>query len=109
MLPIRLELRYFLPATTEKIWPILADTERLNRQLGLPPTTPQALATDPTRVARVRARFFFLNVEWDEEPFEFVEGDYYWVRRRMLGGPLKEFNGGLSLHPGESGTEIHVN
>jgi class 3 adenylate cyclase len=106
--PIRLDLRYHLPAAPERVWPILADTERLNRRLGLPPTQATAIGGEPVRVARVKARMMGIALEWDEEPFEFVEGRYYWERRRMLRGPIREFNGGLRFFPLEDGTEVRI-
>jgi adenylate cyclase len=106
--PSRFDLTYHLPAPPEQVWPILADTERLNRQIGLPPTRPEPLGKEPARLARVRAAFAGIPLEWIEEPFEFVEPRYYWVRRVMCGGPLREFNGGARFKVVPGGTEVRV-
>ena len=42
MQPIRFELTYHLPAPPDRVWAVLADTERMNRQVGLPPTVAKA-------------------------------------------------------------------
>jgi class 3 adenylate cyclase len=108
MKAVRFELSYLLAAPPERVWPILADTERLNRQVGLPPTEPESLGAEPVRLTRVRARFAGVPLEWEEEPFEFVEPRYYRVRRRMLAGPIREFNGGMRFVPTPDGTEARV-
>lgn len=104
--PVRLELRYELPAPPARVWPILADTERLNRQVGLPPTLAVPLGTEPVRRARVRARLHGLPMEWDEDPFEFVEGQYYWEQREIHRGPIREFSGGVTLAPSGTGGTV---
>jgi len=102
------EQAYELPASPLRVWQALADTERLNRRLGLPATVPRALGGEPVRIARISAQFGPLALEWDEEPFEFVEGQRYWVRRRMLRGPLVEFNGGMLFEPTSAGCRVRV-
>lgn len=106
--PVRFALQFDLPATPERLWPILADTERMNRPIGLPPTQHTARSGEPVRVARVKARMGGVPLEWDEDPFEFVEGRYYWVRRRMLRGPILQFNGGLRFEARGAVTRVHV-
>src|SRR5205085_1960386 len=93
------ELCYQLPAPVERVWPILADTDRLNRSIGLPPTQAVAAKTERVRDIRVRARMFGVPLEWDEAPFAFVENEYYWVRRRMLRGRIRA-RGGPAVRPG---------
>lgn len=108
MEPVRLQLTYRLAAPVARVWPILADTERLNRQLGLPPTTAIAVGEEPVRHARVRARLMGLSLEWREEPFEFVEREHYWVRRRLTRGPIREFNGGMRFREVDGATEVRI-
>src|SRR5689334_14542525 len=105
---IHFNLTYHLPAPVERVWPILADTERLNRRIGLPPTVARPTAGEPIREVRVRARLAGMLLEWDEEPFAFVENQFYWVRRRMVRGPIREFNGGMRFAAAEGGTEVRV-
>ena len=105
---LRLDLCYDLPAPAAQVWPALADTERLNRQVGLPPTMAEAVGGEPIREARVNARMFGIPVEWTEQPFDFVENRFFFVRRKLTGGPIREFNGGLSFEPHEGGTRVMV-
>lgn len=101
-------MEYHLPAPPERLWPILADTERLNRRIGLPPTQREPSGSEPVAAARIRARLHGIPLEWEEEPFLFVEGQRYWVRRRMRGGPLREFNGGVRFEADPHGTRVRV-
>jgi adenylate cyclase len=106
--PILFELNYHLAAPVERVWPILADTDRLNRQIGLPPARREAIGSGPVNRGRVRARLKGLALEFEEEPFRYVEGDHYWVRRRITRGPLREFNGGIRFVSTPTGTEVQV-
>jgi class 3 adenylate cyclase len=92
----------------ESVWRILADTEHLDRALGFPPTEPRPAGKPGVAALRVRARFNGLALEWEEEPFEFVEGRHYFVRRRMVSGPLREFNGGMRFTEVPGGTRVTV-
>ncbi len=75
---VRIELRYDFTAPPERVWPIVADTERLNRALGLPETTYERLTEEPEVCRRrVRARQNGLPVVFQEEPFEWVENRSY--------------------------------
>jgi class 3 adenylate cyclase len=103
---IHFRLVYEIPAPPERVWPILADTERLNRRVGLPKTQRQALAKEPVNIALMRASLNGLPLTYYEEPFTFVEGQHYWVRRRFVSGPLKEFNGGIRFEAFDRGTIV---
>ena len=56
----------------ELLWPLVADTNRFNKDTGLPPLDREGGKEEPLRNARRRLRFFKLGfkVEWEEEPFE---------------------------------------
>jgi class 3 adenylate cyclase len=106
---MRYEVRYRLPAPPERVWPVMANTDLLNRRIGLPPTERSPSEGEAVGRADVRCRVGPLTLRWREEPFDFREPDYYWERRVMAGGPLREFNGGLRFAPdGEGGTEVTV-
>jgi len=108
MEPIRSHLTYRLPAPPERVWPILSDTERLNRCLGLPPTVATPVNREPVRVARVTAVLGGIHLEWEEDPFSFVEPERFWVERRMVRGPIAQFNGGMRFEAVGHDTDVHV-
>src|SRR5437016_13382825 len=94
---LRLSFRYTFPAPPERVWPLVADTERLNRTLGLPATSYQAI-TEAAEVNRLRvnARQMGMPLAFEEEPFEWVENRSYQVARRFHGGPFRSFVGGTT-------------
>ncbi|GAC1362690.1 MAG: hypothetical protein NVSMB3_10980 [Acidobacteriaceae bacterium] len=108
MKPFHCELHFDVPFPPERVWPILADTDRINRRVGLPPTRKRVLSSEAVTSVRVNARMLGIRLEWDEEPFEFVENRYYNVRRKMKRGPVLEFNGGARFERTETGTHVHV-
>ena len=73
-----------LDAAPQQLWPHVSNTERLNRAAGLPAIR-YAFRPDSARGTRrfASARVGGLRMEWEEHPFEWVEG------RRM--GVLREF------------------
>ena len=86
------ELRYKwewrLRSTPERLWPLVADTNRFNRDTGLPGLDG---SDDETRVnARRSLRFsrFGIRVEWEEEPFEWVRPYRFGVHRQYRAGPV---------------------
>lgn len=77
-----------LAATPSALWPLASDTNRFNRDAGVPAVHETAGATPGTR--RLRLRKFGVLVEWDEEPFEWVRPRSFGVLRRYVSGPVRE-------------------
>jgi len=78
---------YDLQATPEALWPFVSDTNRFNRDTGLPPM--QLLGIE-NRVKRVKFKLPLINVQWDEEPFEWTYPYRFGILRRYVNGPLIE-------------------
>lgn len=102
--------RAALAADPEAVWALLADTDRLNRAVGLPPVrfTPWP---GPARPGHYRAetRFWGLRLRYEEFPFDWVEGRRHSVLRRFEAGPLNEIHGGVVLTPrSDGGTDLEV-
>lgn len=78
-----------LESSPEKLWPLVADTNRFNRDTGVPAV--EALG-DATKNARRRLRLtsFGIPIEWEEQPFEWVRPQRFGVIRRYTKGPLAE-------------------
>jgi class 3 adenylate cyclase len=97
-----------LKSNPEAIWPLLSDTNRFNRDAGLPVVVPPADAA-PSLNARRRLGFrrFGLAVEWEEEPFEWIRPFRFGVVRRLTRGPVAEMRVVASLDPQpEGGTHL---
>jgi adenylate cyclase len=95
---------YDLKSTPEAIWPLASDTNRFNRDIGLPPM--QLLGVD-NKIRHVKFKMP-IRVEWDEEPFEWTYPHHFGVMRRYRNGPLREMRVDYRFERLEpSGTRVH--
>jgi len=85
------EFYYFwqweLDSAPEALWPLVSDTNRFNRDTGLPPMKIMGLRDG---VYRLRYRVPLIVFEWDEEPFEWTYPHSFGILRKFHRGPLKE-------------------
>jgi class 3 adenylate cyclase len=79
-----------LKSQPDKLWPLVADTNRFNRDIGIP--TVEADGTQRLRNARRRLRFSLMGLplEWEELPFEWVRPLRFGVARSYSKGPIAE-------------------
>jgi class 3 adenylate cyclase len=98
---------YDLRAGPQALWPLVADTNRFNRDAGVPALDGggRAEATAGGRAARRRLRLSKLGVkvEWEEEPFEWVRPHRFGVVRRYRRGPVAEMRVAVELREREGG------
>jgi class 3 adenylate cyclase len=99
-----------LPAAPEELWPLIADTNRFDRDSGLPSV--QALPekskglTNARRVLRLYR--FGVPLEWVEEPAEWIRPHRFTVVRHYTRGPVGQLRVQAELKPGnEGGTHLH--
>jgi class 3 adenylate cyclase len=95
------EWRWELDAPPERLWPLVADTDRFNRDTGLPHVT-DARAPDEQLgpgVRHLRMRVAGVPIEWDESPFQWVAPQRFGVVRRYRRGPLREMRVEVELEP----------
>jgi class 3 adenylate cyclase len=96
-----------LRASPGALWPYVADTNRFNRDAGVPALDGGARAETSAagRNARRRLRLskFGVKVSWDEEPFEWVRPQRFGVVRRYRSGPVREMRVAVELHEREGG------
>lgn len=76
-----------LESSPEALWPLVSDTNRFNRDTGLPPI--QLLGIN-NGVRLVKFKLPVVQVEWEEEPFEWTYPYRFGVLRRYRKGPLAE-------------------
>ncbi|MBI5369223.1 MAG: adenylate/guanylate cyclase domain-containing protein [Planctomycetes bacterium] len=90
-------------------WPLLANTDSLNREAGLPEVTyefqPRA---DGTVETQAQAKKLGMTVRWREHPFEWIEPQGWSVQRDFANGPFREFRGGARIEPAGAGVRITV-
>lgn len=76
-----------LESSPEALWPLVSDTNRFNRDTGLPPM--QLLGIN-NGVKLVRFKVPLIQIEWEEEPFEWMYPHRFASLRRYRNGPLAE-------------------
>lgn len=105
----RFEREWLFAATPERVWPLLADTDRLNQTMGNPPV--QATDMPDPRGGLLRQGSYSLYgmpMKWEELPYEWIEGRELGVRRRFIGGPLEAFAMRIALTPEAGGTRVRL-
>jgi class 3 adenylate cyclase len=105
----RIEATAPVAATPAALWSFLADTDRLNRSVGLAPVV-FVPVPDPARKGHYRAqtRVLGLTLNYDEYPFDFVAGRGYEVERRFHGGPLERGIFGIRIEPRGAGSTLTI-
>jgi len=101
-----------LESSPEQLWPLVADTNRFNRDTGVPAIEISKSESSNLKNARRRLRLsaFGIPVEWEEQPFEWIRPSRFGVVRRYTSGPMSELRVLVELVPLEkpSGkTPIH--
>jgi class 3 adenylate cyclase len=92
----------------EELWPVLADTNRFNEAMGLPPyvleETPQPNGTVLRRGRGTAAGF---TLEWEEKPYEWIEGRHFRQARVFTKGPFRRFGPVFDIEPdGKGGSRV---
>src|ERR1044072_2823531 len=96
-----------LHSSPEQLWPMIADTNRFNRDTGVPAV--EAIGdADKNARRRLRLTSFGIPIEWEEQPFEWVRPQRFGVVRRYSKGPVEELRVLAQLAPvAEAETEEH--
>jgi class 3 adenylate cyclase len=99
------ELRYRfeldLVSSPDRLWPLVSDTNRFNRDAGVPAVVERDRG--PNARKRLRLTRLGVPVEWEEEPFEWISPYRFSVMRRYLRGPLEWMRVSATLSARESG------
>ena len=102
--------RWSLASPPEALWPFVAETNRFNRDVGLPAVEGATVvekqqAHGGANVPRRRLSFVRLGVpvEWIEEPFEWAFGRRFGALRRYSNGPFAEVRTQVDLEPTSDG------
>jgi class 3 adenylate cyclase len=91
------------------LWCAVADTERLNRAIGLGRLSLTPQSDDSAARYVVRTVSAGMPLEYEERPFEWVEGERFSVRRVIHAGVMKSMEHSFSLAArAEGGTRVTV-
>lgn len=92
-----------LRSSPERLWPLVTDTNRFNRDTGLPAVRRLDDASQTNARQRLSISRFGFRLEWDEEPFQWVRPSHFGVRRWYRRGPLTAFHVDVELNPTPDG------
>jgi class 3 adenylate cyclase len=96
-----------LLASPTDLWPLVADTNRFNRDTGLPPLQSASDVRQPNARRFLHFRRMGILVEWEEDPFEWVYPHHFGVTRHYTHGPVAEMQARVILEPHpEGGTQL---
>ena len=97
-----------LDASVESLWPLVSDTDRFNRAIGLPVPEFSFTDTDGQRKLMVTAKFNGLHLHYLEHPFEWIEGREFSVLREFENGPFRSVLSRVELVPlSQSKTRVY--
>ena len=109
MAQVVVERHIDLKSDRAPLWCAVGDTERLNRAIGLGrlELTPHTDASAARFVVRTVSAG--LPLEYEERPFEWVEGERFSVLRVLHGGVMKSMETSFALESlPNAGTRVHV-
>src|SRR5438067_8400788 len=92
-----------LKSSPEQIWPLIADTNRFNRDTHVPSVETLSTAAGlKNHRRRLSLSSFGIPIEWEEQPFEWVRPQKFGVVRRYTKGPVAELRVLAQLTPRET-------
>ena len=106
-LSVRMSFREFhyrwefdLKASPEQLWPFVADTNRFNRDTGVPKIDFEPGDKRlPNARRRMRLSIYGLPIEWEEQPFEWIRPNRFGVERAYSRGPMARMKALAQLEP----------
>ncbi len=93
-----------LKASPEALWPFVANTNRFNRDTGLPSVERLGISNG---VSHMRFKIPLINIEWEENPFEWTYPYRFGIVRSYKKGPLAEMRVLCELSPEKNGTRLN--
>lgn len=88
-----------MKASADALWPYVSNTNRFNIDTGVPAVRVQRESGE----RRLSLRKFGVEVEWDEQPFEWVRPYRFGVLRTYSKGPVAEMRVRVEMKPRDGG------
>jgi len=98
------------PVPPRELWNVLANTDHVNRSIGMPHVLYGTLLVTVDAFYREAAARLggFLPLRWREYPFEWVRDQRYSVVRLFEAGPLDTLHGGVEIQGENQGSRVRV-
>lgn len=100
----RYRWEWALRSTPETLWPLVSDTNRFNLETGLPGV--ELAGSGEAGRRRLRLVTPGRQIEYEEEPFEWIRPERFGVRRRYRGGPIAWLEVRVALSSHNGGTHL---
>ena len=105
MVEARWQWRFDLPP--ERIWPVMSDTPRFNEALGTPKFQMEEIPQPDGTVLRLaRAAMGRVKLEWEERPYQWVDGRRWSQWRIFRVGPFRGLGASLMVDPDGEGSRV---
>ena len=95
-----------LRSSPEELWPLLTDTNRFNRDTGLPKVITERVDEKNPNVRLMRFRYLGITIRWEEFPFNWTKPNSFGVLRRYHSGPLHSVRMASRLERDDSGSTV---
>ncbi len=104
---MRHTLTWHFDLPPERLWPVLADTNRFNEAMGLPPYRLEEIPQpNGTVLRRGRGKAAGFALEWEEKPYEWIHGRHFRQARIFTKGPFKRFGPVFDIEPEGAGSKV---
>ncbi|MBI3723207.1 protein kinase [bacterium] len=102
--PVHYRYEWELDSSPEQLWPLVSDTEKFNRAIGLPAVQFSDAPDGKGGVVRTgRMKRLGLEIEWVEHPYEWLAPERQSVLRVYSKGPLAALWSEVNLVPRAGG------
>ncbi|HUF51471.1 MAG TPA: adenylate/guanylate cyclase domain-containing protein [Longimicrobiales bacterium] len=97
-----------LDAAPDALWPLVADTDRFNRDAAVPPvdSTDGDFCTTGYGRRNLELSRFGVRIAWEEQAFEWVRPRSFSVVRNYYTGPVQHMAVRVALEPHGGGTRV---
>ena len=91
----------------DQLWPVLADTNRFNEAMGLPPYALEELPQpNGTVLRRGKGKAAGFTLEWEEKPYEWILQRHFRQARVFSKGPFRTFGPIFDIEPEGAGSKV---
>jgi len=98
---------HFEDLSPAAVWPVMADTNRFNEILGLPPyQLEEVVQPNGTVLRRGTGRVAGIDLAWEEKPYEWVQHRRFRQTRIFSKGPFRIFGPTLVITPAGAGSTV---
>jgi eukaryotic-like serine/threonine-protein kinase len=103
-----IEFRWKLRTEACLLWPVITQTNQVNRAMGLPPALFSPLTPGQPVLRRAHARLAGLSLHWTEYPFCWIQPHSMTVKRLFENGPYRSLSSEVELRPQPDGGTLLV-